>query len=262
MTLRLSVIIPAYNHLPLVMRCYQSLKRTCDPLLTDIFVQDDNSPEYHGEMVFDPGVCQRNPANLGFPGNCQAGAKRTAGDILLFVNQDCVAISPNWDHILVDRFESDDQIGIVGPTLLFPNGYVQSVGGEFDAKCQPTHIALGFQNPDWQPINTPRPVSWVTGAVFAVRRKVWEAQTAVNPWGCGGFDPIYGRGYFEDVDLCARAALKGWAIWHEPGARFIHEVGSTGGNPDFAKNALEFKRRFVDSGYVLPDIPTVKERFW
>lgn len=252
--MQLSVIIPAYNHLPLVMRCFRAVVGTTARDRVEILVQDDASPEYDGRLMFPPGVCERNVVNLGFPGNCNAGAKRANGDVLLFLNQDCYPTVPGWDAALLALFEQEPLAAVCGPTLLFPDGRVQSVGGEFDAACQPYHIALGFGNPDWEPISTRRTVQWVTGAALAVRRSVWES--------LGGFDTVYERGYFEDVDFCLRAFLAGGQVWHEPAVRFVHEVGSTGGNPQFMKNALEFKRRWVDSGVVSPDSRLIVERFW
>jgi len=251
--MHLSVIIPAYDHLDAVLTCYQSLARTVNPQRTEVLIQDDASPAYDGPSVLGP-ACQRNPANLGFPGNCNAGAQRARGDVLLFLNQDCEALHPNWDARLLEHFERFPQCGVVGPTLLFPDGRVQSVGGGFDAASQPYHQYLGLSNPDWEPINTPRTVAWVTGAAFAVRTTCWQQ--------LGGFDTVYGRGYFEDVDFCVRAVNAGWQVWHKPSVRFQHTVGSTGGSPTFRQNALEFKRRYVDTGLIEPDTRFIRERFW
>lgn len=250
--MKLSVIIPAYNALDMVLRTVQSVLQTTDRQRTEVLVQDDASPEYDGPSVLGP-MCKRNTQNLGFGGNCNEGAKRARGDVLLFLNQDCWPIHPGWDAKLLDFFELQPQAGIAGPTLLFPDGRVQSVGGEFDVACQPYHIALGAKNPDWEPIATPRQVGWVTGAALAVRRSVWDR--------LGGFDPAY-KAYFEDVDLCVRAQLAGWEVWHRPNIRFYHSVGSTGGSPHFMNSALTFKERYVDSGIVTPDCHYLMVRFW
>jgi GT2 family glycosyltransferase len=253
---RLSVIIPAFNALPEVLRCQRTLLDTSDRALTEVLIQDDASSLYNGPLLFGEDVCQRNSPNLGFPGNCNAGAARAHGDVLFFVNQDVYVEreQAGWDARLLEFFDAHPQVGIVGVTLLFPEGNVQSVGGLFDARCQPFHEALGYRNPDWTPINTARKMSWVTGAAFAIRRGLWNM--------LGGFDTIYGRGYFEDVSMCVMAQLEGAEVWHLPTIRFIHEVGSTGGNPNFHRNAMEFKRRYVDTKYVTPDVNTVKVGFW
>jgi GT2 family glycosyltransferase len=251
--MKLSILIPAYNHAQDVMRCLQSMLATTDRTRTEVLIQDDASPEYHGPTLFG-ALCERNPVNLGFPGNCNAGARRARGDVLLLLNQDTFTTQQGWDARLLDFFELTPDAGVAGPTLLFPDGRVQSVGGEFDLACQPYHIALGAVNPDWEPINTPRQVPWITGAAFAVRRSCWEQ--------LGGFDEGYRGGYFEDVDFCVRAQLQGWQVWHRPNIRFTHYVGSTGGNPHVRANALRFKARWVDTRIVTPDSTYLQERFW
>lgn len=251
--MKLSIIIPAYNCLPDVIALTNSLFATTDRTLTDVLIQDDASPDYDGPALLGP-LCQRNAVNLGFAGNCRAGALQAAGDVLLFLNQDTRALTPQWDARLLATFEEIPAAGIIGPTLLFPDGRVQSVGGYFDVLAQPYHDALGYANPDYERIAAPRQVSWTTGAALAIRRELWEA--------AGGFDPIYGRGYWEDVDLCCKVAEKGAQIWHEPRIRFSHQVGSTGGNPRFRENARIWKARWVESGKVKPDCTAVRERFW
>lgn len=251
--MRLSVIIPAYNHLADVLKCRMALLNTTNRALTEVLIQDDASPEYNGPDLFGP-TCERNAENLGFAGNCNAGAMRALGDVIMFVNQDVWPINAGWDKRLLDFFELTTQAGIAGPTLLFPDGRVQSVGGKFDIAGQPYHDALGYANPDWEPIATPREVAWITGAAMAVRRETWQQ--------LGGFDTAYERGYFEDVDLCLRAHDAGWRVWHRPNVRMYHATGSTGGNPHFWKNAMTFKQRWVDSGRVVPDVPYRMMGWW
>jgi len=200
----------------------------------------------------------RNVANLGFPGNCNAGVPHTTGNIVVLVNQDVYAgdISRGWDTALLAAFE-DPTVGIVGPRLLFPDGRVQNAGGLFDSRYQPFHRCLGWLRPDNEQVATPMAVHWTTGAVFAVRRWLWDS--------LGGFDLAYRGGYFEDVDFCLRAAEVGMKVWYEPRATLIHEVGTTGGNPHFMKNAALFRERWVDSGKInkLTDThPAVVQGWW
>ena len=244
--MKLSVIIPAYNHLAEVMKCRTAVLHTTSRALTEVLVQDDASTEYIGPELIGPS-CARNAENVGFGENCNAGAARARGDVIMFMNQDVWPVHYGWDARLLTFFANNPQAGVAGPTLLFPDGRVQSVGGLFDAAGQPFHEALGFSNPDWEPINTPREVPWITAAVFAVRRECWQQ--------LGGFDSAYVRGYFEDVDFCMRAREAGWQVWHRPNIRMYHAVGSTGGSPHFMQNALTFKQRWVDSGKFEPDVP-------
>jgi GT2 family glycosyltransferase len=84
-------------------------------------------------------------------------------------------------------------------------------------------------------------VDWVSGACMLVRREVFDA--------VGLLDPEYFL-YYEEVDLCLRAARAGWECWYEPRARVMHLVGqATGVNPtDTARRppqyVLESRRRY------------------
>ena len=240
---KLSVIIPAYQRLADVMLCLNSLRQTA---VTDVHfhVQDDASPDVFFPQVIPPELATvaRNEKNLGFPGNCNAGARNTTSDILCFVNQDVFATpdkSPGWDAAIINAFD-DPTVGIVGPRLLFPNNAVQNAGGLFDGRLQPYHRALGWTNPDVKPLLAPAFVDWTTGAVFAVRRWLWDM--------LGGFDEDYIKGYFEDVDFCLSAREKGLRVWYEPRATLYHEVGTSGGNPNFMRNTKLFYERWVASG--------------
>src|SRR5262249_12876302 len=59
----------------------------------------------------------------------------------------------------------------------------------------------------------PCPVDWVTGCCMLLRRDCWQ--------GLGGLGRDFFL-YYEDVDLCRRAAAAGWQVLHDPGARVIH----------------------------------------
>jgi N-acetylglucosaminyl-diphospho-decaprenol L-rhamnosyltransferase len=61
-----------------------------------------------------------------------------------------------------------------------------------------------------------RPVDWVSGACFLMRREAWE--------GLGGFDARYFM-YMEDVDLCWRAGRQGWRVVYEPAGEVVHAQG-------------------------------------
>jgi GT2 family glycosyltransferase len=257
----LSVIIPAYNDIPGVLTGLNSLRALqSQTVAIDYHVQDDASPSALFSAVIPPEIAtvQRNESNLGFGGNCNAGAAQTSGEIniILFINQDVFGVyghSENWDIALLNAF-ADDSVGIVGARLLFPTGGIQSAGGLIDARGQPFHRCLGWRNIGHPDSATPRDVTWVTGAALAIRRELFER--------LGGFDPLYVGGYFEDVDLALRARECGFRVRYEPGCALVHRVGSTGGSPHFRQNAMRFKARWVDSGRITPDVTYTRERFW
>lgn len=261
----ISVVIPAYNDLTATLVCITSLQRNASRKIeVEFLVQDDASPNTILPLLIPPCAAstERNAYNLGFPGNCNAGARRAKGDVLFFVNQDVSAIevdmdgrvySPGWDIALAEAF-NDPQVGIVGAKLVFPDFRVQNAGGQYDAHCQPFHIGLGYSNHRYWETNTPRAVSWTTGAALAIRRELFMR--------LGGFDEGYIGGYFEDVDLCARARVAGYAVWYEPRCQLVHAVGTTGGNPNFMTNAKRFHDKWVATNKLKPDTTAIKMGWW
>jgi GT2 family glycosyltransferase len=256
--MKLSVVIPAYDRLPDVLACLNSLQAFQATADVEYLVQDDCSPGCLFPAMISPRVASvaRNASNLGFSGNCNMGAARATGDILFFVNQDVTGaynLSEGWDAALISAFD-DAQVGIVGARLLFPNGSIQSAGGLFDAAGAPFHRCLGYADFRYKEVNEPREVGWVTGAALAIR--------AATFFLVGGFSPAYGRGYFEDVDLSMTIRGAGLKVMYEPRVTLVHPAGSTGGNPRFTENARLFKSRWVDTGIVKPDVPVQKVRYW
>lgn len=252
----ISVIIPSYDNAVEVLTCINSLRAYADRA-HQYLVQDDASPHVNFCAVVPPEIAdvERNPVNLGFAGNVNAAAKRAVCHYIALINQDVFGVeqfSRGWDTAILRAFE-DPKVGAVACRLLFPDGSIQSVGGEFDVGCAPYHRCIGYKNLVHPDIAMPRDVSWATGAALVFRREVFEA--------IGGLDESY-KMYFEDVTACLKVRELGYVIRYTPGATFVHPVGSTGGSPHFARSAQTFKTQWVDTGKITPDIGAVKVRYW
>ena len=257
--MNLSIVIPAYRNLVDILTVLNSLQATAtDFRAIQWIIQDDCSPEIDLRLLIPPYVASvdRNPVNVGFAANCNRGAARATGDVIAFVNQDIIAdgnLSRGWDATILAAFE-DASVGIVAPRLVFPDGKVQSAGGVFDANCAPVHRCLGYSDlTNWE-VNTPEPVQWITGAFLAIRRDILQQ--------LGGFDERYIGGYFEDVSLCLKVRELGYKVWYEPRVSFVHKVGSTGGSPHFYNNAQLFRKEWVLTNKIKPDLPVATVRYW
>ena len=258
MTPRISVIIPSYNRPLELTHCLDSLHAESVTDLVQYIVQDDAStePVYVPASLAEP---YKNPTNLGFAANCHAGASHAKGDILLFVNQDAYLEkdAPGWDARLIEFFDSvQPEAAAAGVKILTQGGHIQHAGIVFDAACQPTHRFIGYADPEYPPANRHERVKAVTGAVFAIRRDIWRQYR--------GFDShAFPGGYFEDVDLCLRLGqVGGKQIWYIPSIVFRHRGGTSGIGKNLQANAQRFKQRWVDSGMLTPDLPTVVEGYW
>lgn len=252
----LSIIIPFYENAVELMECINSLIAMLSGAhLVQFLVQDDASPTVNAFGLVPPcaATVERNETNLGFPGNCNAGAQRALAPLLFFVNQDILAdgdLSKGWDHALISAFQNP-QVGIVGVRLLTPELRIQHAGGGFDVNRSPYHFNLGATGLDSERVNIPKPVTWVTGAALAVRKLLFTDLK--------GFDEEYIGGYFEDVDLCLRAGELGRLVFYEPRCTLIHKTGTTGGNPNFGRNLQLFRERWAHK--IQPDTQMMKAGF-
>jgi GT2 family glycosyltransferase len=155
----------------------------------------------------------RSPANLGFGGGNNLGFAASRGDILLTVNPD-VRLRRDALAALAAAFAADPELGIAGAKLLALDGHtIQHAGGILNYPLvTPWH--RGFMETDCGQYDEPADAPFVTGAVLALRRAVFQ-QT-------GGFDAGFYPVYYEDVDLCFRARAAGWRVVYLPTVVGLH----------------------------------------
>lgn len=260
-----SIIIPVYGQLHLLMGCLASISRTATEK-AELILVDDATPEFNLMDVPLPvtGKVVRMEQNGGFAQACNAGARTATGDVLFFLNSDTIA-HESWQAALLAPF-AEDKVAIVGPRLVFPVVWwckvcrvygpivcpqhgeaecqqveqIQSAGGLFDGNKGPFHRFFQWRS-DAPEVNRQEDVPWVTGAALAVRKDVFEA--------IGGFDSLYVKGYFEDVNLCCAVRKRGGRVVYAPKSIFTHLVAqstNTDGRTD-AQRAWQFRqnsRRF------------------
>ncbi|HEY3079113.1 MAG TPA: glycosyltransferase family 2 protein [Chloroflexota bacterium] len=151
------------------------------------------------------------PHNPGYGAGANAAARATTGDPVVVLNPD-VVLDPDWLEVVADAFAADPRVGVVGSKLLFPDGTVQHAGGLLH---RPLMLAdhRRYRQPDTADELEPIDVEYVNGAAIAIRRAAFEE--------IGGFDEGFFL-YFEETDLCFRAAASGWRVRYLPRARAIH----------------------------------------
>lgn len=85
------------------------------------------------------------------------------------------------------------------------------------------------------------PNYYLRGHAILIRRDVFEE--------IGGFDPAFGRGYYEDIDLGRRLDLHGWRFGIYPGACIYHKRRGSFGNGRSQKQLSRRNRAFYLSRY-------------
>lgn len=171
----------------------------------------------------------RNKTNLGFGRTCNVGAQRTTAPVIVFLNSDVVMLD-GWHESMLQVFNGDleQRIAIQGGKLMFPPdstdptrpaGKIQHAGIIFPPNKMPTHAFIGWSS-DNPRVDRPFQVQAVTGALLAIRRSVFNTLK--------GFDPVYGKGTYEDIDLCLRCCEMGKAVMYNHQMQGYHRVGSSG----------------------------------
>jgi GT2 family glycosyltransferase len=200
---RTAAIVVAYNSGDALTRCLDSLRGEVD----EIVVVNNGDPldvQRDGVRVVESG------GNVGFGAGCNAGARATDADVLVFVNPDTV-VEAGALGALARRLE-DAQIGAVqarlrlleDPERLNSSGNVLHVSG------------LAWPGGYGEPADAladVREIAYASGAAFAMRAGLFRE--------LGGFTEELFL-YQEDLDLCWRARLRGLRIVVEPAADVLH----------------------------------------
>jgi GT2 family glycosyltransferase len=171
----------------------------------------------------------RNATNRGFATACNQGAHATAADYLLFLNPD----TQLRGNSLVEPIRFCEQpanraVGIVGIQLLDQEGKVVPTCARFPSAGRFLAAMFGLDRlfpslypahfmTEWDHADT-RAVDQVMGAVFLVRRKVFE--------NLNGFDERFFV-YFEEVDFSLRARQNGWLTYFVSSAQAFHRGGGS-----------------------------------
>jgi N-acetylglucosaminyl-diphospho-decaprenol L-rhamnosyltransferase len=221
---RLSVVVVNYRHwddtnqLIKQLRSSSSLKRGA----AEVVVVDNHSPPHPvvGKLRRLAGVSLRRwRHNRGFARAVNEGVRLSRGDWLLLLNPDVTLDRGFLDATLreADRLAADEpDVGIVGFRLRNPDGSRQLSTGRLPTLFSTlAGLLLPRARRKYQPVSASQPtrVDWVTGCCLLVRRRCWEQ--------LHGLDTDFFL-YYEDVDLCARAAAHDWQVRYEPSLAVTH----------------------------------------
>lgn len=234
----LSVVIPTRDTRELTLACLASLHRPEPPhpglevIVVDDASEDDTAAAV--ERLWPDVHLLRHDESVGFSGAVNAGLTRTTAPLILLLNSD-TEVESGALRVLLKAFGTVPELGVLGVTLVYPDGSQQWSHGSLPTPLWAFAVASGLgpqlarlrsrfegsQSPSpasassgsgWQP------TGWVTGAALAVRRRVIDE--------IGGFDEDFAF-YAQDLDLCQRAADAGWCVGWAPEAVILHHHGAT-----------------------------------
>jgi GT2 family glycosyltransferase len=217
-----SIIIPVFNNLTYTLSCIKSVLTSKIHFSYEIIVADDCSSDFTQEifqnrMKFLKYV--RGEENKGFIKNCNNAAMHANGQYLVFLNNDTIVL-PGWLDELIGTLKVNDDIGLVGSKLIYPNGLLQEAGGIIWQDASAWNYGR-FDNPRKPEYSYLREVDYVSGASIALSRQLWNEMRGFDEW----FDIAYG----EDSDLCLRIHKSGRRVVIQPLSQLIHFEGVSSG---------------------------------
>ncbi|HEV7585629.1 MAG TPA: glycosyltransferase, partial [Solirubrobacteraceae bacterium] len=147
------------------------------------------------------------------------GASVARGEWLVLFNND-TEVTTGWLRSMLGCAESADNVGVVTPKFLYPDGSLNEAGGIIWRDGTGVNYGRGDSPGDFQ-YEYRRETDYGSAAALMVRAELWREM--------GGFDERYLPMYYEDVDLCFEARERGLRVLYEPTAVVVHVEGATAG---------------------------------
>lgn len=198
----ISIVVPFYNRWELTHQCLFDLYKNIPKGDIEIILVDDASTdaEISGGVAWWQKTLQgghtiryvKHEINGGFGKSMNDGCKIAHGDILVLLSND-VRVYGNFVAPVVDILEKDPKAFIGGEFLNRKTGW-----NEFEVNGK-----KGF-------------IPYCNGWFLACTKVAWGE--------IGGFDPIYSRFDYEDLDISATARSLGYNLVGL-NCRFLHHLG-------------------------------------
>jgi hypothetical protein len=222
------MVVLTWNQRDLTLDCLASLAEMTYPAdRLDLIVVDNGSADGTAEAIrdqFPQVVVLENEENLGFAAGNNVGIRHAmehGADYVMLLNNDTV-VDPHMLTYLIDVAESDPEIGVVGPKMLYfdPPDVIWCAGNSIEWERGAALVRLQAEERDTGADEALAEVDYVTGCGVCLRREVIEQ--------VGMLDPRFFI-YYEESDWCLRASKAGWRVLYVPQARLWHKVSAAMG---------------------------------
>ena len=220
-----TAVIVTFQSANTIARALAATRRCHEAGLLDTVVVDNGSTDATLEILEREAGWARvvlSGRNNGFGRGCNIGFAHVTSPYTIFINPDAV-VEPEALQVMLRFMEGHAGVGIVGPAIIEgehgAEGELQ-VTGERPTPGAILRAALPWprQRASVRPIvpgSEAQPTGWVCGAVFMIRTELMRRLK--------GFDPRFFL-YWEETDVCHRAAQKGFETW-ALGRAVAHHVG-------------------------------------
>ena len=203
-----------------------------------------------------PGVrLIENAANEGFASGYNKALQQVNSEYCILLNSD-VEVTEQWIEPVIAIMEANKKIAACQPKILsFQQKkyfeYAGAAGGWIDSMGYPFSRGRVFDccETDNGQYNNASPCFWATGTAMFVRTEVFKQ--------LAGFDESF-FAHQEEIDLCWRMQLAGYAVFVQPASVVYHIGGGTLPSGNSRKVYLNYRNNLVMLYKNLP----VSEKIW
>jgi GT2 family glycosyltransferase len=224
-----SIIIINYKTFKLTSQCIDSILSFTTNVSFEIILVENGTEEFTVENTSHWGNKIKlivSEENLGFAGGNNLGIKNAEGKYILLLNSDTYLVEDSITKIF-HFLESQPQIGVASPKLIYPDGRRQSVAQRFPSlkyglielfriqkffnRRKSGKLLLGsfFDH------NETTEVDWVWGAFFMFPRSILSQLPNQK------LDDTYFM-YWEDVQWCMDIKKLGYKIYYFAETQVVH----------------------------------------
>lgn len=226
-----SIVIVNWNSGKQLKKCLKSINELnkINFVIDRVIVVDNNSNDYSckisEEYEYELHII-KNKTNMGFAFACNQGAKDCISDYIIFLNPDTVMFNDTISNLSNFIVKSMGKYKIIGIQLVDEKGNISRTCSRFPLNRREFFKAIGLTRiipnigclmSEWDHKSS-RIVEQVIGAFFVVKTDVYKKLK--------GFDEQFFM-YYEEVDFCKRATLKGIHSFYFVGAKAYHKGGGT-----------------------------------
>lgn len=215
---KVSIIIPNWNEKYILLKCISSIIKKTNYKNYKIVLVDNGSDDGGPELVekkFKYVKIIRLKNNYGYPNGINIGIRYALEnykpEYIALINNDIEVINHNWLKSIIDYFQKNDNIGIIGCKLIYHDGRIQHRGMKWKG------ISLKHRDNgeiDSKKLNLIEEVVAVSGASMVLKSRMIKE--------IGLLDEVYSPFNFEDLDYCLRARKNGYKIITYGKTRLIH----------------------------------------
>ncbi len=219
---KVSLIIPLYARADLTKACLESIRDNTTRVSYEVILVEDDADADTKRLLGGVRGARivHNEQNLGYIRSVKRGASLARGSWLVLCNND-IEVTSGWLTAMLACAESAEDIGVVTPKYLYPDGSLNEAGGVIWQDGTGVNYGRG-DRPEHFQYEYRRETDYGSAAALMVKADLWAE--------LGGYDERYLPMYYEDTDLCFEARERGLRVLYEPAAVVVHVEGATAGN--------------------------------